>query len=108
MKSLVVALAVTASFGALTSYGQVLSPRAEANKTRVVAGTATDPDLLREIRGSVKSPRAQMNEIRIVSKLAHEVDTLAAIRNSKLSPRAQQQLGTGPQFEIAPMGKSKK
>lgn len=106
--SLTVLAAVALASIALVQ-AQVLSPRAEANKTRIVAGTNSDVDLVNKAAGPALSPRAQATVTKVTPRSDHEGDSLAATRNSRLSPRAQSQLGTTKSFEVAPLGtKSKK
>ena len=98
LKSSIVVLTLAAAF-ASASNAQILSPRAEANKTRVVSGRTEDVTR----KSALGSPRAIANATIIAPKAADEVDTLAVIRNSRLSPRAQSQAGSA-QFEVAVLG----
>lgn len=101
--SLIVLAAVTIA-SVIQINAQVLSPRAEANKTKVVAATPSEVDLTRQADGPALSPRAQAAANRVGTKCNHEGDTLAAVKGSRLSPRAQSQLGSARNFEVAALG----
>jgi hypothetical protein len=98
LKTLTIALTAAAALTTVAT-AQTLSPRAEANKTRVASGSTED--LGRST--ALGSPRGLANATRIAPAPAHEGDTLAAIRNSRLSPRAQTQRG-GADFQVAVLG----
>ena len=95
LKTLIIVLAIAASYTTVSN-AQSLSPRAEANKNRIVSGSTEDL----AHKTTPGSPRSQANAARIAAKSDDGGDTLGAIRSSKLSPRAQQQAGDS-QFQVA-------
>ncbi len=106
----IIASAVVLGAELRTYAGDYISPKADAQRPRVVSGVQHDRDLVAEARNASVSPRAQANLNRtIASGAARESDTLAGVRSSTLSPKAQDLAGDRTRtFTLAPLGSKSK
>jgi hypothetical protein len=99
-----VALSMTAVSNAKAD-GALLSPRAQENQIRTVAGTNSDPDLAhRQMaqNGVLLSPRAQANQATRVAGTNSDPDLVAAMQAQTGSPKSKS-LQPVQVYQIAPM-----